>query len=166
MNNHLTEDQITEWMLGTRDALVSRHLETCDACSVEAEELRRTISCFRDSIHAAAQRDDSYWRKQQLAISEHASARDWYPLHWAWVVAMVMVLITAIFLTRTPRSAQNNATEDADKVLLQEVQGDLAREVPEALAPADLIAEERNEILTNKDTQQTKSTLKKRREMK
>ena len=152
MNNHLTEDQITEWMLGTRDALVSRHLETCDACSVEAEELRRTISCFRDSIHAAAQRDDSYWRKQQLAISEHASARDWYPLHWAWAVAMVMVLITAIFLTRTPNSSQNNATEDADKVLLQEVQGDLAREVPQALAPAVLIAEERNEILTNKDT--------------
>jgi hypothetical protein len=47
---------------------------------------------------------------------------------------------------------------------LQEVQRDLAREIPEALAPAVLIAEERNEILTNKE--QTKSTLKKRREMK
>ena len=166
MNNHLTEDQITEWMLGTRDALVSRHLETCDACSVEAEELRRTISSFRDSIRATAQRDNSFWREQQLAISEHASARDWYPLHWAWAVAMLMVLITAIFLTRTPKSFQNDTTGDADRVLLQEVQGDLAREVPEALAPAVLIAEERNEILTNKDAHQTKSTLKKRRETK
>jgi hypothetical protein len=166
VNNHLSEDQITEWVLGTRDEYVRRHLETCDACSVEAEELRSTISCFRDSIHAAAQRDDSYWRKQQHAITEHASARDWYPLHWAWVAAIAMVLIAAIFLTRTPNPLQNKATEDADKVLLQEVQGDLAREVPEALAPAVLIAEERNEILTNKDTQQTKSTLKKKREIK
>ena len=166
MNNHLSEDQITEWMLGTRDDFVSRHLATCHACSVAVEKLRSTISCFRDSIHAAAQRDDSYWRKQQHAIREHASARDWYPLHWAWVVAVAMVLITAIFLTRTPNPPQNKATEDADKVLLQEVQRDLAREVPEALAPAVLIAEERNEILTNKDTQQTKSTLKKRREIK
>ena len=163
MNNHLSEDQITDWMLGARDNFVSRHLETCHACFVAAEELRSTISCFRDSIHATAQRDNSFWREQQLAISEHASARDWYPIHWAWVVAMAMVLITAIFLTRPPNPPQNKATEDADKVLLQEVQRDLGREFPEALAPAVLIAQERNEILSNKAVQQTETTLKKRR---
>jgi hypothetical protein len=142
-------------MLGTRDDFVSRHLETCRACSVAAEELRSTISCFRDLIRAAAQRDNSFWREQQLAIREQVS--DWYPLHWAWVVAMVMVLITAVLLTRTPTPPQNKGTEDADKALLQEVQGDLAREVPKALAPAVLIAEERNEILANKE--QTKTTI-------
>ena len=163
MNNHLSEDQVTEWMLGTRDDFVSRHLEICRACSVAAEELQSAISCFRDSIHATAQRDNSFWREQQLAISEHASARDWYPLHWAWAVAMVMVLITAIFLTHTPNSPQNKATEDADKALLQEVQGDLGREVPQALAPAVLIAEERNEILTNNVVQRTETMPKKRR---
>ena len=161
MNNHLSEDQITEWMLGTRDEFVSRHLETCDACSVAAEELRSTISCFRDSIHATAQRDNSFWREQQLAIRERVS--NWYPLHWAWAAAMVMVLTAAIFLTRTPNPPQNNATEDADKALLQEVQGDLGREFPEALAPAVLIAQERNEILSNQVVQQTETTLKKRR---
>jgi negative regulator of sigma E activity len=166
VNNHLSEDQITEWMLGTRDDFVSRHLATCHACSVAVEELRSTISCFRDSIHATAQRDNSFWREQQLAIRERVSVRNWYPLHWAWVAAMAMVLIAAIFLTRTANPPQNKATEDADKALLQEVQGDLVREVPEALAPAVLIAEERNEILTNKDTQQMKSTLRKRREIK
>ena len=164
MNNHLTEDQITEWMLGTRDDFVSRHLETCHACSAAAEELRSTISCFRDSIHANAQRDDSFWREQQLAIRERVSAKGWYPLHWAWAAAMAMVLIAALFMTRTPNPPQNKAREDADKALLQAVQGDLAREIPEALAPAVLIAEERNEILTNKE--QTKSASKKRREIK
>jgi hypothetical protein len=63
---------------------------------------------------------------------------------------------TAISPTRTPNTSQNNATEDPDKVLLQ-VQADLEREVPEAVAPAVLIAEERNEILANKE--QTKTTL-------
>ncbi len=63
---------------------------------------------------------------------------------------------TAISPTRTPNPSQNNATEDPDKVLLQ-VQADLEREVPEAVAPAVLIAEERNEILANKE--QTKTTL-------
>ena len=41
-------------------------------------------------------------------------------------------------------------SEDADNALLQAVQGDLNREVPQALAPAVLIAEERNEILSKK----------------
>jgi len=62
---------------------------------------------------------------------------------------------TAISPTRAPNPSQNNATEDPDKVLLQ-VQADLDREVPEAVAPAVLIAEERNEILANKE--QTKTT--------
>ena len=163
MNNHLSEDQITEWVLGTSGEFVLRHLETCPACSVEAEELRRTISNFRDSVHTTAQRDQSFWRNQQLALRERVSARDWYPLHWAWAAAMVMVLIAAIFLTRAPNTPQNYASEDADKALLQEVQGDLAREVPEALAPAVLIAEERNEILTNKVVRQTETMPKKRR---
>jgi anti-sigma factor RsiW len=166
VNNHLSEDQITEWVLGTRDECVRRHLESCDACSVEAEELRRAISSFRDSVHATAQSDESFWRNQQLALCERVSARDWYPLHWAWAVAMVMVLITAIFLTRRPNTPPNHPSEDADNALLQEVQGDLGRQVPRALAPAVLIAEERNEILTNKVIRQTETTLEKRRQMK
>jgi hypothetical protein len=164
LNNHLSEDQFTEWVLGIRDECVLRHLEMCRACSVEAEELRRTISSFRDSIHATAQRDLSFWRNTQLAFRERVSG--WYALHWAWAVAIVMVLITAIFLTRPANIPQNNPSEDADKALLQEVQGDLFREVPQALAPAVLIAEERNEILTNKVNQQTDASLRKRRQMK
>ena len=164
MNNHLSEDQITEWVLGGSDEFALRHLETCPACSREAEELRRAISSFRDSIHAAAQRDLSFWRNQQLAFRERVTG--WYPLHWAWAVAMVMVLITAILLMRTPNSPRNNASEDADNALLQEVQGDLAREVPEALAPAVLIAQERNAILTEQAMRQAQTLQKKRRYIK
>jgi hypothetical protein len=76
---------------------------------------------------------------------------------------MVMVLIMAIFLTRTSNAPQNYPSEDADKALLQEVQGDLAREVPEALAPAVLIAEERSAILTNQVIRRTETMPKKRR---
>jgi hypothetical protein len=76
---------------------------------------------------------------------------------------MAMVLIAAIFLTRTPNPLQNTTTEDTDKVLLQEVQGDLAREVPEALAPAVLIAQERNEILTSQSARPSRTLPKKAR---
>jgi anti-sigma factor RsiW len=155
MDSHLSEDQITEWVLGARDELVLRHLETCHACSAEAQQLRSSISGFRDAIHAAAQGDQSFWRHQQLAFRERVSAKDWYPLHWAWLVAMVMVLISAVFLTRTPNAPQNHSSEDADNALLKAVQGDLGREVPQALAPAVLIAQERNEILASKFNRQS-----------
>ena len=150
MNNHLSEDQTTEWALGTSDEHVFRHLETCAACAREADELRSALAGFRDAVHTTAGRDASFWKSQQLAVSERLSTQDWYPLHWAWVVAMVVVLITAILLIRTPNVPKNRVSEDADNALLQAVQRDLSREVPEALAPAVLIAEERNEILSKK----------------
>ncbi|MGD0130227.1 MAG: hypothetical protein ABSF46_33335 [Terriglobia bacterium] len=150
MNNHLSENQITEWALGTSDEHVLRHLETCSACSREVEELRSALAGFRDGVHASARRDLGFWRSLQLAVCERLPAQDWYPLHWAWVLAMVVVLITAILLTRAPSVPKNYLSEDADNALLQAVQGDLSRDVPQALAPAVLIAEERNEILNNR----------------
>jgi len=162
VNSHLSEDQITGWVLGTCDDSVLRHLEACRGCSVEAEELRSALSGFRDALQATAQRDETFWRNQQVAFRDRASARDWYPMHWAWLVAMVMVLITAIFLTRTPNTLRNNPSDDADNALLNAVQGDLSREVPQALAPAVLIAEERNAILMNSVMRQSKKTQNKK----
>lgn len=153
MNAHLSEDQVTEFMLGTSDEVARRHLETCGACCLEVEELRRAVCDFRDSVHAAAERDQNFWSRQQIELRSQISASDWSFLHWVWVAAMVMVLIAAIFLARPRNLAPLSATEDADKALLQQVQGDLGRDVPQALAPAVLIAEERNGILTNKVTQ-------------
>jgi hypothetical protein len=150
VSNHLSEDQIAEWVLGTRDKYILRHLETCAACSREGEELRSTLAGFRDAVHATAGRDLSFWKNQQVAVRERLSAQDWYPLHWAWVWVMVVVLITAILLMRAPNVPRNYPGEDADNALLEAVQGDLSREVPQALAPAVLIAEERNEILSKK----------------
>ena len=150
VNNHLSEDQFADWALGASDEHVLRHLEDCAVCSREAEELRSALAGFRDAVHTTARRDPSFWKSQQLAVSESLSTQDWYPLHWGWVVAMVAVLITAILLARAPNVPKNYPSEDADNALLQAVQGDLNRDVPQALAPAVLIAEERSEILSKR----------------
>jgi len=160
VNSHLSEDQITEWVLGSGDEGVLRHLETCHICALQAEGLRSTLAGFRAAVHATAQRDPNLWRNQQLAFKQRVLAQDWYPLRWAWDAAMVVVLITAIFLTRAPNGPKNCSSEDADNALLQAVQGDLSREVPQALAPAVLIAEERNEILANRGARPANAALK------
>ena len=156
MGSHLSRDQITECMVSGNQEAVAGHLETCDACRAEVDELQRTLACFRDSIHAAAQRDDGLWRKQRLTLSERLSTKRWFPsIPWNWAAAAVLVLIAGVVLTRSPNPPQRPAREEADDALLREVQMDLGRGFPEALAPAVLIAEERNEILTREAKQKT-----------
>jgi len=162
VTSHLSQDQMTEWVLGTTDQAILRHLETCPACTAEVQEFRNTLSSFREAVHATTEQQLRL-RKDKILAAEPATARDWYPLHWGWVLAMVVVLITAIFLARAPNAPHNYAGDDADNALLQAVQGDLDREVPQALAPAVLIAEERNQILTSEDAQPAQTTAKKSR---
>lgn len=166
MNNHLRGDQVTEWVCGTNEEDVKMHLEACDVCRLEVERLQATLTGFHDSVHALAQRDNSFWRRQRLAIWERLSARFWFPSgSWVWATVMLVVLVAALLLVRTSRIPRYGTAEASDEVLLQGVQGDLSREFPEALAPAVLIAEERNEILNRKVNQQSKSNSKERSSM-
>lgn len=161
MDDHLNGDQITALILGTEDESVDRHLGACVACGNEVKEMRSAISAFRDLVHTNARQDDSFWNRQYLAINERLTAqRRYLPLQWIWVAAMSVVLVTAVIVSRAPRATKNVATDEADKVLLQEVQGDLEVDVPEALAPAVLIADERNEILKNKVVRHTETSQK------
>lgn len=159
MNNHLSRDQVTEWVSGTNEESVRFHLDACAVCRLEVERLQTTLSGFRDSVHALAQRDDSFWRRQQLAIRKRLSEKSWFPpASWVWAAAMIVVLVAGFLLMRTERIPRYGTTDAADEILLQEVQGDMAREYPEALAPAVLIAEERNEILNRKGSHPSKNT--------
>ena len=167
MSSHLSAYQINEWIVGTDEAGAGRHLEACDACRAEAEELERTLSCFRDSIHTAAQRDNGFWREQRLIINERLSTRRWLPsMRWIWAMAALVVLAVSILLKRPPQLPQRPAPEEADEALLREIQSDIGRGFPEALAPAMLIADERNKLLTNKDKQPTERTSQQRRQLK
>jgi hypothetical protein len=60
---------------------------------------------------------------------------------------MVLVVSAAFLLTR-PQPVQRANDDAADDVLLQQVQSDIERDYPAALAPAVLIDEERNSALS------------------
>ena len=164
MNSHLSHDQIAKWIAGEDTEVSGLHLATCDACRGEVEEWERDLSCFRESNHAASQKKDVYWRMQQIAISERLPGKHWLPaFHWIWATAAVAALAAALLLTRPQKSSQRPAKEEADEALLQQIQSDLGRQFPKALAPAVLITKERNKILTSKDIQQTNSQIYERR---
>ena len=148
MNAHLNEQQFGELILGTGNGEIAGHIETCDACRAEAEGVRIAISAGGELVRQAAERDEIFWARQRLAIRQRVARHHFVPyVRWVAMAAMVLVVSAAFLLTR-PQPVQRANNDAADDVLLQQVQSDLGRDYPAALAPAVLIDEERNSALS------------------
>jgi hypothetical protein len=167
MSDHLSEEQITGWMLDMQDEAARQHLETCAGCRAEVDRLEDAVSRFRASVHASAQRKEPFWCTQRIVIRERlAVSRPVGFRRWIPVTVVAAIVFGALVLTRAPRAPQQPAKDNGDEALLLQVQSDVRREFPMALAPAALIAEERNEILVGKSIKQPLDSLTERRQQK
>jgi hypothetical protein len=149
MNAHLHDQQLVDWILGTREPEAARHVSRCDACRAEIDGLDTYISDYRHGIASETDREPVFWTQQARAIHDRLRVRRFTPvLRWAYATIMVLVLSAMFLVTRMPPPRQPVVTSDpADDVLLQQIENDVAREYPIALAPAALIAEERDGAL-------------------
>ena len=148
MNAHLNEQQFGELILGTGNEEIARHIEACDLCRVEADSVRTAISAHRELANNTTARDEIFWARQRRAIRQRLARPRFVP-HVRWVAAAAMVLVvSAAFLLTRPQPVQRANDDAADDVLLQQVQSDIERNYPAALAPAVLIDEERNSALS------------------
>jgi hypothetical protein len=149
MSAHLNGQQFGDLILGTSTAMTAEHIEACGVCRVEAENVRIAISGCRESVQQSAERDEIFWMRQRLAIKQRGTQHHLAPyIRWAATTAMVLVVSAVFLVTRTPQPALLANTDAADEILLQEVQGDIDRDYPDALAPAVLIDEDRNAALS------------------
>jgi hypothetical protein len=148
MNAHLNEQQFGELILGTGHEEIARHIEACDLCRAEADSVRTAISACRQLANNTAARDEIFWARQRLAVRQRLARPRFVPhVRWVATAAMVLVVSAAFLLTR-PQPVQRANDDAADDVLLQQVQSDIERDYPAALAPAVLIDEERNSALS------------------
>jgi hypothetical protein len=145
MQAHLTEEQIFKSLLGeslleTRDAAPQEHLAACPACSGELDRLRRATSALRHSAHAQAERPEGFWAHQRSSAASRISGRAVRPLAWA---AALAAAVLAAMLVQEPRPVVPAALPpDPDHALMVAVEQATRREVPQALAPAALLAQE------------------------
>ena len=154
MTAHLQDQQLADWILGTHDPKAARHVTHCDACRAAIDELDSHISDYRGIIASGTDCDQVFWSKQARSIHERLRARRITPLlRWACATMMMLVVCAVFLVARMPRLHQQVATSDsADEVLLQQVENDVARKYPMALAPAALIAVERDGALAGNGT--------------
>ena len=142
MQKHLTDEQLAEQLTELAgDAAAREHFAACPACRDEHESLRRILIDYRDETRAAAQLPESFWQRQQAAIAARWDRRPMLRrLTWAAAVAIV-VLAALLLIEKTPPAAPAPEA-DPDQVLLVEVEHSVRRELPRALEPAALLAQE------------------------
>jgi hypothetical protein len=163
MTAHFNDEQLAQWMLGNHDPDAARHLAYCDACRASIDDLETHIGNYRDAVLSDSGRGQIFWTRQELAIHERVRARRSTPvLRWAYAATVILVLCAAFLVARVQRPQQQVVTSNsADDVLLQQVENDLAREYPMALAPAALIAEERDGALARGGTSTSNQSIQK-----
>ena len=151
MEGHLTGEQISKIVVeGNGES--ARHLESCEGCRAQAEELAGALAGFGAAVRGQGEREEWHWTRQRALIRERLMTEKPATPRWAWIpaggVVAALLLAVALLLSRGPRTPAPITSDVADNNLLMEVQSDTQREDPAALAPVILINNERNEILT------------------
>jgi len=85
MNEHLTHQELTDHLLGTRSATVEAHLSTCSACSKELYQFRESLGTFRAAVHN--------WSEAERPVQRHVFSVP-RSFDWLLVGAMALVLLT------------------------------------------------------------------------
>lgn len=145
--NHLTDEQLLDWLSGAATARVDEHLAACPACRVAADAVSERLSHYTLAIRQ---------RSAAPKLRSFSSYRRRWPhrLSWAAGSALVVVLVAQtgwLSWTRpqkTSVAAPTPTINMSDDELLEAVHSDLSRDVPQALAPVGAITEERNRLTT------------------
>jgi hypothetical protein len=154
---HLTDEQLAGWLAGDSGQETLSHLACCEPCRTEAVQVRDGISRYSLAMRRESARAQGGAHLTGNLVPRKALA--WHRLRWAGAGVLVLLLAapTAWMIksrspapTSQPRvSAPLNpqpAAPMSDDELLEAVNNDLSREVPQALAPVSAITAARNQI--------------------
>lgn len=141
MNGHLNDEQMTGLLLD-ESAEGAAHLAECALCSAEEQRLRAVLAGFGEAARGAAERPEAFWAWQRGAVAGRLAEKKAEPRRLVWAGAMAVLVLLASMMLRQPPPEPAVAQADPDHVLLVEVERSMRREVPAALAPATLLANE------------------------
>jgi predicted anti-sigma-YlaC factor YlaD len=130
MIEHLSAEQISQWMVGDRTPELERHIAECAECRVELDRLESALAQFRTAMRETAN------AAPPLGWGESASGRAW--LSWPRLVLAAVALILLVVLPVSWMAhARQQAAEAAlaDSQLLESVDSAISQAVPEPMEP-------------------------------
>lgn len=126
MIEHLSGEEISQWMIGDRSPQIERHVAECGECRAQLEQLETTLSQFRGAMRSVS---------APAPVWEQPRGSSW--LSWprlALAAAMLFLLISApVFWNMRARQRAEAARADAQ--LLEQVNFEISRAVPEPMEP-------------------------------
>ncbi len=126
---------------------------------IEPED-EKWLAAFKESSAEGAERPSWFWSAQRAKIRERIAPKKTLPLWvvWASPAAIVAVAALLLFFVNIPAvhhkvpvtvATANAVPNISDQQLLSEIDDTINNSVPDALAPADLLAQEVNRGLQN-----------------
>ena len=148
MTPHLTHDQLCDLLLApqqndARTSTTQDHLRNCYACSAELATLTTSLSGYRETAHAVAQRDFTPLpRTAPTPLLAHHSLL--HPVYWAIAATALVVALLPFTTPRHPSVVQPQPTRatapvagtaESDAALLEDINNDLSASVPPPMQP-------------------------------
>ncbi len=142
MEEHLNDEQLTLALLGESPGETRAHLESCATCREEQAALERAVAEFGGTTRRIAERPEAFWQGQASAIRSRLAEPQSQPRRLAWAGALAVLVVVAVLLSKHAPPKTTVTQADPDHVLLVDVERAVRRELPRALEPAALLAQE------------------------
>ena len=156
MNPHLSNEDFVRYLGGDETTRVQAHLDECPECRSEASRLLEVIGSARSRVEAIGGRADAtFWVRQRNAVRERTAIRQRKQPSWALAAALAALLVVTAFMFRTPEprsknlpgisNTQHTVAAVSDDALLSSVNNAIQQDVPQAMAPLQQLAYEREQ---------------------
>ena len=119
MSQHLSAEEISNWMIGGRTPQSEQHVRDCPQCQAEVDRLEETLVQFRGSV-----------RSLTVPPAAWKTARP-QPLRWVLAVATLFILAAVPIY----RNFADRQQARADAILLEQIDAALSRTVPAPMEP-------------------------------
>jgi len=140
MIEHLSAEQISQWMVGDRTPQLEHHVERCAACRGELAQIESTISQFRTAMRDPANLTPApEWREP----APSAAWLTWPRLALAATALAALLALPVSWRVRAHEQALREETAraaQADAQLLESVDAEISQAVPEPMQPLVTLA--------------------------
>jgi len=139
MIEHLSAEQISQWMIGGRPLELQAHVVECAECRAELGQLENALSQFRTAMREPANFvPPPAWRQPE------PRGAPWFSWPRLVLTATAMLVLAAVPVTlrvRTHEQAlRQQAAQMADSQLLESVDSEISQAVPEPMEPLVTLA--------------------------
>ena len=146
MSAHLTNEEMTDRLLGVPSMTVDAHLIECQECLAELDVMRASTGNFRDAAHS--------WSENAVAVSRNLAAvasrgRTWRS-EWIVAAAFLLLMIVPVLYLRERKSPSATSSQESpvavseqaqieqDNELLTAVNSEITEGVPAPMQPLEV----------------------------